>query len=73
MERKAETGCSCLTWTTEGGVPLWGRNFDLNLLPPDTQVTFLPPGTAYAPLRSRDGSHEGALGCGRGRDPGGTQ
>lgn len=56
MERKAETGCSCLTWTTEGGVPLWGRNFDLNLLPPDTQVTFLPPGTAYAPCGAGTGA-----------------
>lgn len=49
MKRNEEMGCSCLTWTTEGGVPLWGRNFDLNLLPPDSQVTFLPPGTAYTP------------------------
>lgn len=56
MERKAETGCSCLTWATEGGVPLWGRNFDLNLLPPDTQVTFLPPGTAYAPCGAGTGA-----------------
>lgn len=56
MERKAETGCSCLTWATEGGIPLWGRNFDLNLLPPDTQVTFLLPGTAYTPCGAGTGA-----------------
>lgn len=49
MNRTGEMGCSCLTWAAEEGGPLWGRNFDLNLLPPDTRVTFLPPGTAYAP------------------------
>lgn len=49
MERGRGMGCSCLTWTAEEGGPLWGRNFDLNALPPDTQVTFLPPGAAYAP------------------------
>lgn len=56
MERKAETGCSCLTWATEGSIPLWGRNFDLNLLPPDTQVTFLLPGTAYTPCGAGTGA-----------------
>lgn len=49
MRRMGEPGCSCLAWETEEGAALWGRNFDLNDLPPDTQVTFLPPGTACAP------------------------
>lgn len=49
MKQTGEMGCSCLAWAAEEGGPLWGRNFDLNVLPPDTQVTFLPPGTAYAP------------------------
>lgn len=47
MRRSQEMGCSCLSWAAEEGGPLWGRNFDLNCLPPDTQVTFLPPGTVY--------------------------
>ena len=62
MERKMEAGCSCLTWATEGGAPLWGRNFDLNVLPPDTQVTFLPSGTAYDPWRAETADVEARWG-----------
>lgn len=47
MKQIREPGCSCLAWETEEGASLWGRNFDLNVLPPDTKVTFLPSGTAY--------------------------
>ena len=48
MAQRGEIGCSCLAWRTDEAGPLWGRNFDLNVLPPDTRVTFLPPGTACA-------------------------
>lgn len=49
MKSTGEMGCSCLSWKSADGEVLWGRNFDLNILPPDTQVTFLPSGTVYAP------------------------
>ena len=67
MEYQDVMGCSCLTWRTEEGGTLWGRNFDLNALPPDTQVTFLPPGTLYAPdgaAKANARSQWGSVGVG---------
>lgn len=62
--RTGEMGCSCLAWETAEGAVLWGRNFDLNVLPPDTQVTFLPPGTACAPGTPALRARWGAVGVG---------
>ena len=65
MERYGETGCSCLSWSTEEGSTLWGRNFDLNALPPDTRVTFLPPGSACAAIGAEERTARwGAVGVG---------
>ena len=67
MEYQDVMGCSCLTWRTEEGGTLWGRNFDLHVLPPDTQVTFLPPGTLYAPdgaAKANARSQWGSVGVG---------
>ena len=65
MERYGETGCSCLSWSTEEGSALWGRNFDLNVLPPDTRVTFLPPGSACAVIGEEEQTARwGAVGVG---------
>ena len=65
--RREEMGCGCLAWAAEEGGPLWGRNFDLNVLPPDTEVTFLPPGTDYVPGGAGTGTMKarwGAVGVG---------
>lgn len=43
----AWAGCSALSWTTEDGRHLWGRNFDFNRVAEGTGVTYLPPGTEY--------------------------
>lgn len=40
-------GCSALSWTTLDGRHLWGRNFDLDRLPLDSAVLYLPRGMAY--------------------------
>ena len=40
-------GCSALSWTTEDGKHLWGRNFDYNRIAPGSRVTFAPRGTVY--------------------------
>ncbi len=40
-------GCSALSWRTEDGCHLWGRNLDFDRLAEGSKVTFLPRGTAY--------------------------
>ena len=35
-------GCSTLSWETEDGKHIWGRNFDYNRLAEGSQVTFCP-------------------------------
>ena len=48
-------GCSALSWHTKDGKHLWGRNYDFDRLAEGTQVTFLPRGTAYAPVAGGSG------------------
>ena len=53
-------GCSALSWETQDGAPLLGRNYDFSRLAQGSAPTWLPPGTPYrtcvdapdAPLRS---------------------
>ena len=42
-----EAGCSALSWSSEDGRHLWGRNFDFNRLAEGTQITLAPRGTVY--------------------------
>ena len=59
MERGPFTaGCSALSWHTEDGKHLWGRNYDFDRLAEGTQVTFLPRGARYALVA---GEQEAAL------------
>lgn len=70
----AGAGCSALSWTTEDGRHLWGRNFDFNRISPDSKITAVPRGTIYhtciddsqqAPLQeTRQVSRYGAVGTG---------
>ena len=56
MERGFCTaGCSALSWHTKDDKHLWGRNYDFDRLAEGTQVTFLPRGTAYAPVAGGSG------------------
>lgn len=56
MERGFCTaGCSALSWHAKDGKHLWGRNYDFDRLAEGTQVTFLPRGTAYAPVAGGSG------------------
>ena len=43
----AGAGCSALSWTTEDGKHLWGRNFDFNRIAQDSKVSAVPRGTVY--------------------------
>lgn len=43
----AQAGCSALSWASEDGKHLWGRNLDFNRLAEGTQITFAPRGTRY--------------------------
>lgn len=50
-------GCSTLSWETEDGKHIWGRNFDYNCLAEGSQVTFCPAQTPYvacSPSDSKD-------------------
>ena len=40
-------GCSAVSWTTEDGRHLFGRNFDFNSLAQGSGVTYVPAGTKY--------------------------
>lgn len=67
-------GCSALSWHTQDGKHLWGRNFDFNRLAQDTKVTFVPRGLPFYTCgtalehdlvaESRQVAHYAALGIG---------
>ena len=40
-------GCSALTWETENGLHLWGRNFDFNRIADGSMITYLPENTSF--------------------------
>lgn len=40
-------GCSAMSWETQDGKHLFGRNFDFNRMAGPTRVTFAPAGCAY--------------------------
>ena len=40
-------GCSALTWETENGLHLWGRNFDFNRIADGSRITYLPENTSF--------------------------
>lgn len=49
-----EAGCSALSWDTEDGLRLWGRNYDFDRLAQGSMVTFLPRGQTYRTVVSPD-------------------
>ena len=49
LARCWDGGCSCVSWSTEDGKHLWGRNYDFDRIARGTAVTWLPAGTAYFP------------------------
>ena len=40
-------GCSAMSWRTEDGRQLMGRNFDFNRIARGSAVTYIPPGSRY--------------------------
>lgn len=44
---QCNAGCSALSWKTEDGKHLWGRNFDYNRLAEGSMVTYVPRNTKY--------------------------
>ncbi|SCJ93576.1 Penicillin acylase precursor [uncultured Clostridium sp.] len=40
-------GCSSITWSTDDGKHLWGRNFDFNRIAEGSKVTYIPKGKEY--------------------------
>ncbi|WP_024615366.1 choloylglycine hydrolase family protein [Clostridium sp. Ade.TY] len=40
-------GCSSITWSTEDGKHLWGRNFDFNHIANGSMITYVPKGKEY--------------------------
>lgn len=40
-------GCSSITWSTEDGKHLWGRNFDFNNIANGSMITYIPKGKVY--------------------------
>lgn len=42
--------CSALSWETQDGKYLWGRNMDFNRTAEGSAITYLPRGTAYSTL-----------------------
>ena len=47
MAEEWNAGCSALSWSTQDGKHLWGRNFDFNRLAQGTKVSYIPSGTEY--------------------------
>ena len=47
LARCWDGGCSCVSWSTEDGKHLWGRNYDFDRIARGTAVTWLPAGTAF--------------------------
>ena len=43
----AEAGCSAISWHTEDGCRLWGRNYDFDRLAQGSGMIFLPRNTSY--------------------------
>ncbi len=54
-------GCSALSWETQDGKHLWGRNLDYNRLAEETRICYVPRGTSYAAYVS-DSEHGAAPG-----------
>ena len=48
-------GCSALSWETQDGKHLWGRNMDFNRIAEGTAVTYVPRGTVYSLLGTENG------------------
>ena len=46
-ELNFEAGCSALSWETQDGKHLWGRNLDFNRLTEGSQIAFSPRGLTY--------------------------
>lgn len=40
-------GCSSISWSTEDGKHLWGRNFDFNHIAKGSKITYVPKGKEY--------------------------
>ena len=51
----AEAGCSAISWHTEDGCRLWGRNYDFDRLAQGSGMTFLPRNTSYFCVCGPDG------------------
>ena len=49
-DRKAllHAGCSAVSWSTQDGKKLWGRNLDFNRMARGSMVTYLPRGGRYS-------------------------
>lgn len=43
----SEGGCSAMSWETEDGLVLWGRNFDFNRIAKGTNVLYVPADIPY--------------------------
>lgn len=43
----SEGGCSAMSWETEDGLVLWGRNFDFNRIAKGTNVLYVPAEIPY--------------------------
>lgn len=57
-------GCSALSWHTEDGSRLLGRNYDFSRLAQGSAVTWLPPDTPYHTcLDDSRTAHRSAYGC----------
>lgn len=51
-----EAGCSALSWASEDGSQLWGRNYDFDRLADGSGIIFLPRETSYFGVNGPDGS-----------------
>ena len=51
----AEAGCSAISWHTEDGCRLWGRNYDFDRLAQGSGMIFLPRNTSYFCVSGPDG------------------
>ncbi len=48
--RQMQAGCSAVSWETEDGKHLWGRNFDFNKIAADSKITYVPKDTEFYTL-----------------------
>ena len=51
-----EAGCSALSWETQDGNHLWGRNYDFDRLAEGSGMIFLPRETAYFGVNGPEGT-----------------